>query len=163
MRSQKLDFPIHRGRFWSFFLTVLLLSFLTSFVPVAAGPVSDLVVRAQQLHGQAVFLSGDPELPAQYPQWQTAFNDLSADIQAALPAANDGEYQAGIVSGLVPQLPGPGGTGCSGSGFGGPAPGSCSLNLQLQTGAYVLNYYLQTLSSDQALLESILHNSAQSH
>jgi hypothetical protein len=121
-----------------------------------AGPVSDLVTQSQNLHAQASLLVSDPQLPQLYPGWQAQFNSLMAAINAQLPYANDGEYQAQVVGGLNAQN----GGNCYSYGFGGSNSG-CNMNLQLQTGYYVLLYYQQTLYGDQAMLQQVITNAAQ--
>ncbi len=133
-----------------------------------AGPVSDLVIQAQNLHAQANLIVSSPNLPQLYPSWQSQFNALTASIQAALPTANNGEYAGQIVGPLV----------SSGYGYGAntvqpnfvppfPVGGSCKggygqacLNLQVQTGYYVLTYYQQQLASDNAMLQQIVANTS---
>jgi hypothetical protein len=127
-----------------------------------AGSVSDLVTQSQNLHAQASLLVSDPQLPQLYPAWQAQFNSLSAAIQAQLPYSNDGEYQAQVVGGLNAQN-GYGNGSCQGNGFGGFGGynNGCNMNLQLQTGYYVLPYYQQILYGDQAMLQQVITNAAQ--
>jgi hypothetical protein len=108
------------------------------------------------LHAQASLLVSDPQLPQLYPAWQEQFNSLMAAINAQLPLANNGEYQAQVVGGLNAQN----GGNCQSYGFGGSNSG-CNMNLQLQTGYYVLLYYQQTLYGDQAMLQQVITNAAQ--
>jgi hypothetical protein len=141
---------------------LLCIELLIKMPKAKAGPVSDLVTQSQNLHAQASLLVSDPQLPQLYPAWQAQFNSLSAAIQAELPLANDGEYQASVVGGLNAQN-GYGNGNCQSNGFGGFGGNNngCNMNLQLQTGYYVLLYYQQVLYGDQAMLQQVISNAAQ--
>lgn len=130
-------------------------------LPARSGPVSDLVTQSQQLHAQATMLVASPQLTAQYSSWESQYAALTAAINAELPYANNGEYQAPVIGQLEDQ--GGYGTGnCPAGGsvysrFGGQV-GGCELNLQLQTGYFVLLYYQQLLVGDDAMLQQALQN-----